>query len=308
MSAPLPASPPGPPPERFPEPWASDWGEDSFGLWQALTYKGARQALRWIPPTLEPFWMGSPADEHGHDRDELRHQVTLTRGYWIADTACTQALWEAVTGARPSRFEGSDRPVENISWEDIQGFLDRLGAQLDAVVARRPTRAIGRSPDDALSAAQGPMRLRLPTEAEWEYACRAGTTGPFAFGDDIDPELANYDGNHPYRGSRKGLYRGETVPVASLPANAWGLYEMHGNVWEWCHDWFGDYPSVPVTDPVGPLRGEDRVLRGGSWFDVARLLRSAARYANLPGYRSRYHSDGFRFALGPELQPASNSQ
>ena len=109
------------------------------------------------------------------------------------------------------------------------------------------------------------MNARLPTEAEWEYACRAGTNTPFSFGDNITPEQVNYDGNYPYADGKKGLYREKTVPVKSLPANAWGLYEMHGNVWEWCQDWYGDYPAEPVTNPEGSQAGVERVVRGGSW-------------------------------------------
>ncbi len=137
--------------------------------------------------------------------------------------------------------------------------------------------------------------LRLPTEAEWEYACRAGTPTPFSFGEDIDPEQANYNGHYPYRGNKKGLYREQTVEMGSLPANPWGLYEMHGNVWEWCQDWYGPYPGGPVTDPTGPHWGEWRVLRGGCWFNFGRYLRSACRRGLDPGHR--YHYIGFRLAL-----------
>ena len=112
--------------------------------------------------------------------------------------------------------------------------------------------------------------FRLPTEAEWEYACRAGTTTPFWFGDQINPEQVNYNGNYPYAGGQEGKYRAETVDVKALPCNGWGLYQMHGNVWEWCQDWYGAYPSATVADPVGPAAGADRVFRGGSWFGSAR--------------------------------------
>jgi formylglycine-generating enzyme required for sulfatase activity len=144
------------------------------------------------------------------------------------------------------------------------------------------------------------LEARLPTEAEWEYACRAGTITPFSFGEDITPDQVNYDGNSPYRGSKKGLSRGETVEVASLPANPWGLYEMHGNVWEWCQDWFRAYPAEPVVDPTGPEAGERRVLRGGSWFRNGRNARAACRVRVESGLRGRI--DGFRLALGPEIR------
>ncbi|WP_295393657.1 formylglycine-generating enzyme family protein [uncultured Thiodictyon sp.] len=266
------SAPPRPQPERFPAPWASDWGEDPCGLWQALTYLGVRQGFRWIPPGR--FQMGSPQGEHARDDDERQHEVILTRGCWLAETACTQALWQAVMGENPSHFKGEQRPVEQVSWHDVQPFIDRLNGLAPGLAAR------------------------LPTEAEWEYACRAGTTTPFSCGEDIDPGQANYDGNYPYRGEKKGLYREQTVDVASLPANPWGLYEMHGNVWEWCQDWFGEYPSSSVSDPVGPASGGRRVRRGGSWFSDGRYLRCAYRSHLDPG--NRFQGAGFRLVLGPQ--------
>jgi formylglycine-generating enzyme len=129
---------------------------------------------------------------------------------------------------------------------------------------------------------------------------RAGTETPFAFGNDIDPGQANYDGHYPYRRNNQGLCRKVTVSVGFLPANPWGLYEMHGNVREWCQDWYGDYPEGPVTDPVGPAAGKARVLRGGGWLSYARGLRSACRSRHDPDRRNPYI--GFRLALGPELR------
>ena len=121
-------------------------------------------------------------------------------------------------------------------------------------------------------------RIVLPTEAEWEYACRAGTTTPFHFGETISTDQANYDGNFTYGNGKKGVYREKTTPVGSFPANAWGLYDMHGNVWQWCQDWYGDYPQKDVVDPQGPEKGEVRVLRGGSWISDPQYCRSAFRY------------------------------
>ncbi|MCB1777332.1 MAG: formylglycine-generating enzyme family protein [Candidatus Competibacteraceae bacterium] len=230
--------------------------------------------MRWIWPGR--FLMGSPENEHGREDDEFQHEVILTRGFWLAETACTQSLWQAVMGKNPSEFKGEQRPVEEVSWDDVQDFIKRLN---DAVPG---------------------LTARLPTEAEWEYACRAGTITPFSFGEDITPEQVNYDGKYPYHGNKKGLDRSETVEVASLPANPWGLYEMHGNVWEWCQDWYGGYPQGSIIDPTGSETGEGRVLRGGSWFHNGRYVRSAYRNLFDPGYRDGFY--GFRLALGPELR------
>ncbi len=259
-------------PVPFPLPWASDWGEDDeHGLWMALTLGDVRQVFRWIAPGR--FLMGSPAAEPERYGDEVQHEVTLSHGFWLADTACPQAFWQAVMGTNPSKFRDDPRhPVEQVSWDDVEAFITELQRRLPGLPAR------------------------LPTEAEWEYACRAGTTTPFSFGDHITPNLVNYDGNHPYAGGEKGLYRQKTVPVASLPANPWGLYEMHGNVYEWCADWYGDYPTEPQVDPQGPQSGGNRVLRGGSWDYYGRSVRSADRDWIEPGYR--YGHIGFRLALG----------
>jgi formylglycine-generating enzyme required for sulfatase activity len=187
--------------------------------------------------------------------------VRLTTGFWLADTACTQALWLAVMGGEnPSRFQEDARnPVENVSWDDsgASGFLQRVASLVPGVVAE------------------------LPTEAEWEYACRAGSETPFNFGATIGPEQANYDGNHPYAGGRKGEYRQKTVPVKSFAPNDWGLHEMHGNVWEWCADGLREYADETVEDPRGP-EGERaaRVVRGGSWH-----LRGRVSFAPPPALR-----------------------
>ncbi|MGZ5059378.1 MAG: formylglycine-generating enzyme family protein, partial [Methylobacter sp.] len=204
-----------------------------------------------------------------------RHEVTISRGFWLADTACTQALWQVVIGNNLSCFKDDlQQPVETVSWHEVQEFLRRLKSLLSGCQAD------------------------LPSEAEWEYACRAGTTTPFSFGRQITPELVNYDGNQPYAGGEKGEYRGKTVAVKSLPANAWGLYEMHGNVWEWCKDGLRTYDEQEQIDPVGPMThgGEEpRCVRGGSWFNGAGRARSAFRDAYRPSYADFYL--GFRFCL-----------
>ncbi len=219
----------------------------------------------WIPPG--EFDMGSPATEKDRRDDEIQHRVTLTQGFFLGITPVTQTQWRAVGGTERSSFKGDDRPVENVSWEDCQEFC-KLLSQKDG----KP--------------------YRLPTEAEWEYACRAGTTTPFSFGETISTDQVNYDGCHSdYDRLRKGVYRQQTTPVGSFPTNAWGLYDMHGNVWEWCQDWYGSYPSSDITDPQGEKYGESRVLRGGSWDDCASNCRAAYRRRVTPGRRRRI---GFR--------------
>jgi len=214
------------------------------------------------------FMMGTPS---GYNNKQ--HKVTLTRGFYMQTTEVTQGQWKAVMGNNPSRFkQGDDYPVEYVSWDDVQEFIEKLNKRED---------------ED---------RYRLPTEAEWEYACRAGTTTPFSFGMCLSTEQANYDGNYPLDGCSKGRYRDKTVSVASFSPNAWGLYDMHGNVEEWCQDRFGDYPSDSVIDPKGPSWwGSIRVDRGGSWYRDARYCRSAYRCSYLPGYRDDYL--GFRLSM-----------
>jgi formylglycine-generating enzyme required for sulfatase activity len=216
----------------------------------------------WVPPGT--FRMGSPETEEGRGDDEDQHQVTLTQGFYMGVFPVTQTQWQAIMDDNPSHFHGADDcPVENVSWDDCQEFCSRL-AQSD-----------GRN-------------YRLPTEAEWEYACRAGTTTPFFFGPSISVEQANFDANYTYGGGRKGIYRRRTTPPGTFGPNNLGLNDMHGNVWEWCQDWYGPYPVGPVTDPTGTSSGEERVLRGGSWVYGPRGCRSACRVRNSPDF---YASD-----------------
>ena len=214
------------------------------------------------------FMTGSPSSEPKRDSDERQHKVTLTKGFYMGVTEVTQGQWKNIMGSNPSYFKWDNLPVEQVSWNDCQGFIRKLNRQ------------------------EGTDKYRLPTEAEWEYACRAGTTTPFYTGNCISTDQANYDGNYPMPGCSKGKYRKKTIDVASFSPNAWGLYDMHGNVWEWCQDWKGDYPSGYVTDPEGPSSGSARVLRGGSWGSGARNLRSANRRRDDPG--SGYGNVGFR--------------
>ncbi|OQX08654.1 MAG: hypothetical protein BWK80_47925, partial [Desulfobacteraceae bacterium IS3] len=247
----------------------------------------------WIPPG--EFMMGSPEGEPGRYDNERLHRVKLIRGFYIQTTPVTQGQWKALMKNNPSRFKdgGDDCPVEMVSWNDAQEFIKKLN--LDS--ARLPSEVETRLPVGELSPAVGERSrtYRLPTEAEWEYACRAGTDTPFCFGRCLSTDEANYDGNYPLKGCPKGKYREKTTPVKTFPPNDWGLYDMHGNVWEWCQDWYGDYPSGAVTDPAGPDSGSNRVGRGGSWLNVARLCRSARRSRDSPGLRYNYL--GFRLLL-----------
>ncbi len=231
------------------------------------------QRFRWIEPG--GFMMGSPPDEPERESwgKESLHEVVLTKGFWLADTAVTQRLWEAVTGNNPSLFKGEEQPVENVSWHDVHHFFKKLNALIPCLAAR------------------------LPTEAEWEYSCRAGTSTPFSFGAKISPEQVNYNGHYPYYSERAGRNRKQPVAVKSFPCNALGLYEMHGNVWEWCQDfWREDLRSdEPVIDPQGPETGDVCAVRGGSWFLSRRGVRSAVRGKFAPTFsNSRI---GFRLAL-----------
>ncbi|MBM4020502.1 MAG: formylglycine-generating enzyme family protein [Planctomycetes bacterium] len=183
------------------------------------------------------FLMGSPENEEKRSDNETQHEVILTRPFYMGAREVTQGQWQKVMGDNPSANKGSDTlPVEHVSWDDCQAFCQKAGGG-----------------------------LRLPTEAEWEYACRAGIQTPFNTGQTISTDQANYDGNYIYGSGAKGVFRRATVPVGGSRPNAWGLHDMHGNVWEWCADWSGAYPGASVTDPTGAPSGTTRVMRGGAW-------------------------------------------
>ncbi len=238
--------------------WAKEIGRDVYGLWVEFEVDKVRQRMRWMPPGR--FWMGSPENEEGRDSNEgPRHEVQLTHGFWLFDTPCTQALWQAVMRKNPSQFKGATRPVEQVSWEDCQKFIVELNGRLPGIT------------------------LALPTEAEWEYACRAGTDAP-RYDENLDA-IAWYDKNS----------NNQTHEVKLKRPNAWGLYDMLGNVDEWCHDGLRDYKAEVRVDPLGPTEaGASRAVRGGNWFWYARGVRAADRDVLPPGYR---HDDiGFRCA------------
>ena len=276
-------------PTSFPPIWANAYGQDNYGLWADLCVKEITQRMRWIPKGV--FSMGSPETEKGRLLSEVQHGVTLSRGYWLADTTCTQALWLALMGENPASFKGNlQNPVETVSWLDVQGFLKTLQSLAFDIYPR------------------------LPTEAEWEYACRAGTETPFSFGGNIGLSQVNYDGRYPYAGGKEGEYRKSTVKVKSLLVNQWGLYEMHGNLWEWCSDEYrSDLGSSPAVDPFieenpdNPGRSDaDRVQRGGSWFDYGETCRSASR-SGFTADDDRSSYVGFRLAIGHELRTSQAS-
>jgi len=207
------------------------------------------------------FLMGSPENEPGRRADEgPQHRVTLP-SFYIGKYEVTQAQWRAVMGGNPSHFKGDNLPVENVTWNDAKEFC-RILSQMTG------------------------KKYRLPSEAEWEYAARAGRTTPFAFGSSLSSEQANFDGNSPYGGAPKGVFRQRTTPVGSFAPNDFKLHDMHGSVWEWCEDFYhGNYNGAP-TDGSAWLSGGDstyRAQRGGSWLSDGRDCRSAFRRWSAPG-------------------------
>ena len=240
------------------------------------------------------FMMGSPISEGGRGNGETQHRVRLTKGFWLGKYPVTQGQWQSVMGSNPSHFNGEEKvyekgmlfwkktlkteafdstnyPVENISWKYCQAFITKVNAVLRC-------------------------GARLPTEAEWEYACRAGASGAYGGTGKLD-EMGWFSDNSV----------STTHPVGQKKANAWGFCDMHGNVWEWCSDWYGDYPPGSVLDPQGPTSGSSRVLRGGDWNSGARICRSASRDCNFfyPGFL--IGSRGFRLCCSAGPQACSLS-
>ena len=233
--------------------------------------KSTKPAIKWVSIPAGTFMMGSPASEVDRSNNEIEHEVKLS-AFKMSAYEVTFEQYDAFCVATKREKPGDEgwgrgqRPVINVSWDDATAFAKWVGA-------------------------------RLPTEAEWEYACRAGSTTPFNTGNNLTTNQANYDGNYPYNNNAIGIYREQSTEVGSFAPNAFGLYDMHGNVWEWCRDWYGDYPSTSQSNPTGPSEGSLRVGRGGGWDNDARDGRAAGRYYGSPG--GRYYDIGFRL-VSPE--------
>jgi len=263
-----------------------------FCFWMAELPAQSRPVIEWADIPAGTFMMGSPPAEASRKNDETQYKVTLsafkmsryeitvaqfkafidatgyrtdadkgTEGYngsyiWTGEKLeiKAEANWKCDEKGNPRPLSEYNRPVMHVSWYDAQAFAKWMGC-------------------------------RLPTEAEWEYGCRAGTTTPFNTGENLTTSQANYDGNYPYNNYSTGIHRGIPLPVGSFSPNAWGLYDMHGNMWEWCSDWYDTYPTVPSTNPAGPATGSLKNYRGGCWEFFALSCRSAQRDYSRPGRR-----------------------
>jgi formylglycine-generating enzyme required for sulfatase activity len=263
------------------------------------------------------FLMGSPATEPGRERDERQHRVRVS-AFYLDRFLVTQALWQTTTGSNPSYFKGEGRlPLEGVTWYDCIEFCNLLSRN-DGRTPCYSYDNLGtdpqRWPQDWKGYAHNHIRCdwnangyRLPTEAEWEYACRAGTTTATPYGASLSSLQADFDGEHPYNGARIGPNLKRTTPVGSFRPNAWGLYDMVGNVSQWCWDWYGDYPDAEnQLDPKGPEAGPIlRVHRGGSWYSFGSDLRAADRYSDVPFFRLDMLPGGLRLARGL-IRPAES--
>jgi len=248
------------------------------------------------------FTMGSPTNEVGRDSDEIQRQVTLS-SFQMSRYPITQREYQETMGMNPSHFKGDNLPVENVTWFDAIEYCIRRSQREGLTPAYTMTNiekfAFESGPGSGYPIINATVTVnwnangyRLPTEAEWEYACRAGTTTPFNTGNNITTNQANYNGNRPYNNNAEGENRRSTTPVGSFPANAWGLYDMHGNVMEWCWDRYGAYQTGAQNNPTGAVSGGLRVIRGGSWDGGGQDLRSAYRFDGYHGHG--YSSIGFR--------------
>jgi len=228
------------------------------------------------------FIMGSPLTEHDRRDDEIQHEVMVS-AFWIGQYEVTQEEYQELMGTNPSHFKGDNLPVEQVSWFDAVRYCNAR-SQREGLIPAYTIHGDEVTWNQEV-AEPGAAGYRLPTEAEWEYACRAGTTTAYCFGDRITPDDANYNSSG-------------TKPVGSFAPNSWGIYDMHGNVWEWCWDWYGSYPKEAQTDPTGPLSKMHHGDRGGGWSDGGRSLRSSNRGFYYPS--GRLKRIGFRLARGAE--------
>ncbi len=239
----------------------------AFNTWAAGPKKKIDNSLGMEFVLINPgtFKMGSPEEEPGRFVGEIQHKVNLTKAFYIQTTEVTQAQWQALMGDNPSSHGrcGDRCPVEQVSWDDAQQFIRKLNEK------------------------EGTDQYRLPTEAEWEYACRAGTTTAIPNGP-ITHFQCNVDDNLTAIAWYCGNSQDQIHPVAEKAPNPWGLYDMLGNVQEWCRDWFGAYPSDEVIDPDGPEKGSYRVMRGGAWFSPVRDVRCASRFGSPPHYKFQH--------------------
>ena len=262
--------------------WADEFGEDEYGIYCRFRISDAVFVMRWIPPG--EFTMGSPEDENGRNSGEgPQHRVVISQGFWLGETPVTQQQWRAVVQAakaselpaRPSHFKDKPQhPVESVNWHQSVQFCQQVQAVL-----------------------QSAQQFRLPTEAEWEYACRAGTSGAFHDGSPCtEPRGRNPALEH--LGWFDENSNGSTQPVRQKKPNTWGLFDMHGNVWEWCRDGKRPYSAELQVDPVGSeASGASRVLRGGGWDFIARYCRAASRSTRGPG--NDWSGTGLRLSAGP---------
>ena len=273
--SPVPTPTPAPTPTPIPEPPRLRLvpGNASGDRIELEIAPGVPLAMRWIEPAR--FVMGSPRSERSRQQDERPFEVTLSKGFWIAETEFTQKQWEALGESNPSRRIGAERPVESVSWYDLMGLIDTTSR------VPAPNSFLGR-----LNLRAEGATFTLPTEAQWELACRAGTDTPFHTGKVLTADLGNIDGSKLFDGQPTGLNRRNSLAVATFPPNAYGLHDMHGNVREWCLDWYGEYPAEPRQDWRGATTGFNRVNRGGSFVYGAGDSRSATRMSDPPDTRS----------------------